>query len=336
MAVDRQRMVAAFRRAELRMPETTLAPRSLIVEPLAASETMFAAVDSDGFWALVIRARKSGRPVPSLMLSMLAAEYGTRYALHRDADVETLRVCVVRCLSLEPAVRSLFATFCGALINQMSTDPNDSEIEHQVGQWVALFWRLQTPARTTVTGLIGELTLIDSVKHVGDWVRAWHIDASDNLDFAFSTPPLSVEVKATLTQQRVHELSLHQAMPTVPHQHYFASVIVELRQAGVRIGDVVDEIVGKLGGTLEVEFFWRSLASVCGSSLGEFFDVRYMREVARTSLQFYSSGVIPRPVVQSPIPPGVSGIRFRSDFSSVAPTDPAQIIGFAEARTAGQ
>lgn len=323
-------MLAAFRRAERRLPDTALAQRSLIVEPLAAFETMFAAVDSDGFWALVIGARKSGRPVPSLMLSLLTAEYGTRYALHRNANVETLRVCVVRCSSLDPAVRSLFATFCSALLNEMPADPSDSELEHQVGQWVALFWRLQAPARTTVTGLIGELTLFDSVKHVTDWVRAWHSDASDNLDFAFSTPPLSVEVKATLTQQRVHELSIYQALPPVAEQHYFASVIVELRQAGVRVGDVVDEIVEKLAGTPEVEFFWRSLANVCGSSLGEFFDVRYMRDTARASLQFYRAGAVPQPIVQSPIPAGVSGIRFRSDFSSVPPTDPASIIGFVE------
>lgn len=329
MALERIQVFAAFRRAEQRLPETPLVPRSLIVESLTPSDTYFAAVDHDGSWALVLTARKSGKPVPVLKLSSLSADYGTTYELHRDVTVEALRVCVVRCTSSDPAVRTLFATFCVALLEELPGDPSDSDIEHQVGKWVALFWRLQAPARVTVIGLIGELTLLDRVENVTDWVRAWHNDATDNLDFAFSTPPLSVEVKATSGQQRVHELSIHQALPTIDEQHYFASVIVELREAGVRLGDVVDAIAGKLTNTHEAALFWRSLANVCGASLGEFFETRYMRGIANNSLQLYPARSVPQPIVQLPLPAGVSGIRFRSDFSSVEPTDPVPILSFA-------
>lgn len=329
MALERLQVVVALQRAERRLLETPLAPRSLIVESLPGSGTWFAAVDSDGYWSLVITARTSGRPVPVLKLSLLSADYGKNYELHGDATVEVLRVCAVRCTSLDPAVRSLFASFCVALLEELPEDPSDSDVERQVSKWVALFWRLQAPARTTVIGLIGELTLLDRVEHVGDWIRAWHSDATDNLDFAFSAPPLSVEVKATTSQQRVHDVSIHQASPTIGHQHYFASVIVELREAGVRVGDVVDEIAGHVANAPEAELFWRSLASVCGSSLGEFFEFRFMRDVARNSLRLYTADSVPQPVIVSPIPAGVSAIRFRSDFSSVEPTNPMPILGFA-------
>lgn len=290
---------------------------------------MFAGVDQSGAWALVITARRSGRPVPALRLNLLSADYGTTYQLHHDVEIEAVRVCVIRCTSADPAVRVLFTTFCTALLNELPNNASDTDIENQVRSWVTLFWRLQAPARRTVVGLIGELTLLDNVAHVNDWIRAWHSDPTDNLDFAFSTPPLSVEVKATSSQQRVHELSMHQARPIVGDQHYFASVIVEIREAGVRFGDVVDEVATRLANSPEAELFWHSLASVCGSSLGEFFEIRYMRDVAANSLRLYPAGSIPQPIVQFPLPAGVSAIRFRSDFSSVEPTNSAPILGFA-------
>lgn len=327
MAPERTQIIAAFERAQLRLPEAAPAPRSLVVEPLTPSASVFAGIDEGGAWALVITARRSGRPVPALRLNLLTADYGTTYQLHHDAEVVAVRACVIRCTSADPTVRVLFTTFCGALLDQLPDNASDADIESQVRSWVALFWRLQAPARTTIVGLIGELTLLDSVARVGDWIHGWHSDPTDNLDFAFSTPPLSVEVKATSSQQRVHELSMHQALPIVGDQHYFASVIVELREAGVRVGDVVDEIAAELANTRDSELFWRSLTSVCGSSLGEFFEVRYMRDIASSSLRLYPAGSIPQPVVQFPLPAGVSALRFRSDFSSVEATNRASILG---------
>lgn len=308
-----------------------LAPRSLVVESLDHANRLFAAVDSDGAWALVVVAQKSSKPIPALKLSSLSVDYGVSYQLHKSDAVDQLRVSALRCLTVDPAIRNLFATFCVALLGALPGDPSDADLEREVDKWVALFWRLQAPARTTVIGLIGEVTILDNVEHLGDWVRAWHTSATDNLDFAFSTPSLSVEVKATSGQQRVHELSLHQAIPPITHLHYFASVIVELREAGVRLGDVVDKLTEELTGTFESQLFWQALVEVCGSSLGEFLDARYMRDVARETLRFYEGEAVPKPIVQLPLPAGVSGLRFRSDFSSLEPIDSTEILSFKPA-----
>jgi hypothetical protein len=205
-------------------------------------------------------------------------------------------------------------------------EPSDADVEAEVSKWVSLFWRLQMPARTSVIGLIGELTLLDRVDDLRAWVRAWHIDPADTLDFAFSQPQLSVEVKATTSQQRAHVLSLHQAAPLVMNNHFFASVIVELRDTGVRVGDVVGELGDRLANQPEADLLWRSVGAVCGASLDEFFDARYMRDAARSSLQFYAADTVPQPSVEYPLPAGVSEIRFRSDFSSVIPAEDRGIL----------
>ncbi|MGG7308852.1 PD-(D/E)XK motif protein [Curtobacterium sp. AB451] len=323
---DQGVLLSAFRRVEARLDEALPPSDAFLVESLTPSRTLFVAVDADGSWNFVVRTRKSVRPVPALRLSLLSADYGATYELREGDDVGSLRVCVVRCIASDPEIRNLFATVCAALVKDLPASPSDADVDIEVGKWVSLFWQLQLPARTTVIGLIGELTLLDSVEHLADWMRAWHSDPDANLDFAFATPPLSVEVKATSSQQRVHELSIHQALPTIRDNHFFASLIIELRDSGVRLGDVVAELGERLAGRSEANLLWRSLAAVCGASLGEFLDARYMREVARRSLRFYVAESIPQPSVEFPLPAGVSGLRFRSDFSSATPVDGGKIL----------
>lgn len=313
----------AFQRATDRLAETLIENRALVVEPLDVAGRVFAAVDRSGAWALVVRVRKSGSPIPALKLSSLSVDYGASYRLHGTTTVEGLRVAVIRCASDDAAVRVLFATFCVALLDDLRVDPSDLDLEREVGKWLSLFWRLREPARTSVVGLIGELSLLDRVDDLAAWVRAWHRASTDNLDFEFETPKLSVEVKATTSQQRIHEVSVHQLTPVEKHRHYFASVIVELRESGVRLGDLVDELAGKLAATPELPMFWRALIDVCGESLGQYLDERFMRETASTSLTFYHADAVPRPVMELPLPAGVLGVRFRSDFASSDPVPPA-------------
>lgn len=329
-------LLSAFRRLELRAAEAEVPSRALLVESLDHTRAFFAAVDSLGTWSLVVRARGLPRPIPALRLSVLSADYGVTYELQEGVVAESVHVCVIRCVAIDTEVRTVFANVCTALLDRFTAEPDVAEVEAEVSRWVSLFWRLQMPPRATSIGLIGELTLLDSTDRLADWVRAWHLDPADNLDFAFAKPVTSVEVKATAGQQRVHDISIHQAQPLIEKGHVFASVIVELRETGDRVGDVVAELGDRLVGRPEAELFWRALASVCGSSMNEFLDVRYMRESARQSLQFYSPDTIPQPVIQRPLPAGVSGVRFRSDFSSVAPVDRALVLAAPAAATMPQ
>lgn len=50
------------------------------------------------------------------------------------------------------------------------------------------------------------------------------------------------------------------------------------------------------------------------------------RETSESTLAFYPAEEVPVPVVDLPLPLGVSDLRFRSDFSSVAAVDPAPIL----------
>lgn len=329
MSLTRGHVLTAFEVVEDLRLEASLPEGSLLVESLSRSKKWFASIDSEGSWTLVVGSRKSSGKPPALRLSSLQADYGATYQLHQGLGTESLRASVIRCTSTEHEIRKLFATFCIAILEAMPNEPYDVDVEAQVNKWTSLFWRLREPARTSVVGLIGELTLLDAVERTSDWVRAWHADPGDNVDFAFNEPALSVEVKATSGQQRVHEISIHQASPIVTDHHYFASVVVEFRDTGDRVGDVVDRIAERLDSPSALNQFWRVLSAVCGSALTSYLEIRFMSAMARKSLQFYDSGSVPRPEMALPLPAGVSGVRFQSDFSSVAPVNPGPIVTFS-------
>jgi len=291
----------------------------------------FVGLTSRDTWALVLSTEREARTVHSIRLASINVDFSISHRLERAGQSEHRRVSIVECRSGDPVIRELFATFCAAILNALPPKPNDSALEREVNRWVSLFWRIQGPARTDVVGLIGELMILDQVSDKDLWVRAWHLDASDNLDYSFSSPPMSLEVKSTTGQQRVHEISLSQSNPPVPQEHYFASLIVELRESGITIRDLVYSIRNRLRDAESERIFWSALSSVCGSSLPEFFEVRFSLPVSRSSLQIYNALDVPVPIILTPMPAGVSRVRFRSDFSSAEPVKNRHVLAYRPA-----
>lgn len=333
MSVDRRvelrdAMAAGTERAlASSLPEQTLA-----VSPVNASAgevRAYAGGAAGGEYVLAIVARAgASTPVP-VRMAALGAEFGVEYRLDEGATQQTLRVSVLRCRTVDPEVRTLFASLAHELLLALSNDSAETDIADELAGWLDLFWRLQAPSRTDVVGLVGELTLIRAVPRPEEWVRAWHGVPSSTVDFILTKPAVEVEVKATQSATRSHTISADQAFG--PGHRYFASVHVELRDTGTTIGDLARCIADALGNVEDREKFWRILAAECGASFGEFMAERFVADVSDRSLEFFRREDIPRPELGYPLPPGVSGMAFRSDFStspSQGPDDFFAELGF--------
>lgn len=318
---DSDRVSELFERALRRLRTRGVVERGLVVEPIEFHERAFAGVDSGGAQVLVIETKRSAQRVVPVSLHNLTAEYGVSYTLQEAETSRRLDVSVVRCTADDPEVNGLFSTFCQAVLDSISPRPSEKELQDLIDGWVTLFWNLQTPGRTSLVGLIGEITVLDSSTHPDVWIRAWHASPNDNVDYSFSHPLRGVEVKATTGSERVHDVSIHQATPLAGEERLFASVLVELRESGTTLGEVLDEIETRVRGTDELALFRRILLETCGSSYPDFRRARYMRDLSRNSLAFFESSSVPQPQVALPLPAGVSNLRFRSDFSSACPVD---------------
>lgn len=321
MEPEKDTLTSAFERLSQGQVSQDLELNALAVERLSHTPRAFAAVDQEGNWALVLESMPSKLPRPSLKLKVLSADYGGTYQLISKEKTGSLRVCVISCKSPDHAVRQLFASFCTSVLESFTESSTDEDIEQEVDRWRTLFWRLETPPQTSVIGLIGELVFLDWVQSKSKWVKAWHDSIFENIDFAIEDPHLSVEVKATANQQRVHEFSLTQVRPVRAGRHYVASLIVEMREAGMSLGELVTELVDSLVSVSEKMTFWNTLTKICGSSLEDYMEARFMRDSTLQSLRFYDSTQIPQPSVEFPLPAGVSGIRFRADLTSTTTAD---------------
>lgn len=310
-----------FERALARLGAQGVVGRGLVVEAIQSHDRAFAGVNSEGAQVLAIETELSSKRVVPVVLHNLVVEYGVSYTLQEAVSSRRLRVSVLRCTADDPEVRGLFATFCQAVLDSLPPRPSELALQEQIEGWVELFWNLQLPIRTSLVGLIGEITLLDSVARPDAWIRAWHASPNDNIDYSFSHPLRGVEVKATTGTERVHEISIHQTTPLADEVRLFASVLVELRDSGTPLGEVLDQIEGRVRGPSELALFRRVLLETCGSSYPEYRRARYMRELSLASLAFFEVSSVPQPKVALPLPAGVSNLRFRSDFSSTKPLD---------------
>lgn len=302
------------------LPDQTLAVSAVATDSGRVLAYAGGTAGGEAVVAIVARTGAS-TPVP-VRMAALSAEFGVRYRLDDGAGQQTLRVSVLRCRAVDPEVRTLFASFVHELLLALPTDPAETDVADELARWLGLFWRLQAPARTDVVGLVGELTVIGAAQRPDLWVRGWHSVPTSTIDFVLTEPPVEVEVKATRSSTRSHTISADQAFSL--GSRYFASVQVELRDSGSTIGDFARGIADALGASEDRERFWAILAAECGASFGEFMAERFVVDVSDRSLAFFRREDIPRPELGYPLPPGVSGMTFRSDFSaspSRAPDD---------------
>lgn len=325
-------IVSTDRRAELRdamasgserasaqgLPEQTLAVSAIATE---AGGLAYAGGAANGEYVVAILARTgTSSPVP-VRMAALSAEFGVQYHLDDGMTQRTFRVSVIRCRNTNPEVQILFASFVHELLLALPSDPTETDVADELTRWFGLFWRLQTLPRTDVVGLIGELTVIGAARRPEAWVRAWHSTPTSTVDFVLTQPPVEVEVKATQSATRSHTISADQAFS--PGNRYFASVRVEVRESGMTIGDFARRIADSLAASEDREAFWAVLAAECGASFGEFMAERFVVDVSDQSLEFFRREDVPRPELGYPLPPGVSGMTFRCDFSA----SPSQVPG---------
>ena len=316
MSSRREDVLLAFNRLADRAARGEVPKDGYAVEPFGdGSGSAFLGSTAEGEFALLVNTERSSVPPPPVRLAGLSADFGILCSLSSGTEEKTLRLSSLRCNVTDRTVADLFGTVCAALVDALSHRPTEREFADEIGRWSSLFWRLNQRAETDVVGLAGELVVISEAPDCGVWLRAWHAEASDALDFAFLDSPVTVEVKSTRSPNREHIVSANQVSEPGLNHRYFASVNIELNDSGRSIGDVVRDLVDRAP-TDEVRLgFWGALASTCGEGLEEVMSRRFNIEKAIISLRFYRAGDVPRPEIIEPLPQGVSSVKFTSNFA---------------------
>jgi hypothetical protein len=189
-------------------------------------------------------------------------------------------------------------------------------VSDAIGKLVEILQQLIKPARRSVIGLFAEVMIIAVSRDPIKCVSAWRSSADDRFDFSLDDARL--EVKATGDRIRSHYFSIEQCTPIQGTYVAVASMFVEQSGSGQSLGELLDEAEHRLGGDMQAYLKLRTvLANSLGVALPAALQMRFDSALARSTLAFFWAGDIP--AIRTPIPRGVSSVRFRSDLTGVTP-----------------
>ena len=309
-------LLSAFESLSARASNGTVPAGGYVVEHFDTSkEFLYLGCSEEGELALVVATDVSLVPPRPLRLAALSADFGLNCALEDGGGLQIVRVSVLRCTASERSTGELFATVCGAIAESLSQPPSELEFADLIARWSSLFWRLGQRVETDVVGLAGELVVLRQAQNVDEWLQAWHAQPTDTLDFEFVPSRAAVEVKTTRGSERKHPVSLAQVAEPRLSNRFFASVLVQLNDSGELLGDIVRDIADRLDADASRLRLWDILTKTCGDGLSDTLMRRLDVDKAARSLAFFRAQDIPLPLVDQPIPAGVSAIKFTSDFS---------------------
>lgn len=285
------------------------------VLPLVSVPGYFAARDSGGRSALLIRTKNAA--IVPMRVAGIEVRFGVECELVEPGHAPRIEtITVVQCLSDAKDIESYFAYCLEGLASQLGQNPSIDAITAAVSLLVDLFQRLRKPAARPLLGLVGELCILLFARSPSRAIQAWRSDPNETFDFALDA--LRLDAKASSHRQRVHSLSFEQVQTPADTIGLFASIWIVQTAGGVSVGALVRQIEARLSRDHASVSRLRSIvASTLGDTAPAAMEWSFDAALAKTSLQFFRADAVPS--LSSPLPPGVSGVRFSSDFAMSSP-----------------
>jgi hypothetical protein len=295
--------------------------------PIPGFERHRLARSIDGEPALLLAARGQDeivRPLP-IQLEHVSVQHQVICNVRGAGEiVQQTCVTVVQFSGGNTHLRRYFLRVCGSLLQAVGQEPTAVEVKAAVTGLVELFRAILRPGRKTVQGLWAELFVLASATDPVALVKAWHTSPEERYDFHGGQE--RIEVKSALGRVRRHRFSLEQLQPPAGTDLTIASILLEHSPGGAPLGDLLDTIRARLFTAPALQSAVdRTVAETLGDSLQRALDVRFDRELAIDTLQFFSHLDVPR--IDSALPSYVSDVSFTADLSGAVARGPSPSEG---------
>lgn len=243
---------------------------------------------------------------PAVSLPLIRVRHGVRVSIDDGNRCTEATVSLLECLAQdEPTIELFVRAVSGILVNY--DRPDQESLGEIVERLLDLFRDYSHAGDGQILGLWAELLLIAHCPSPPQLARQWRSHAGSRYDFGSATERL--EVKATTSVQRHHELSSNQVTPPPGVTAAFVSIMTERVSQGTSVGALWDRVL-----TLAPDAQAR-IDAECIRTLGR--DWQMARETsfdqakALSTLEVYPVGDVPCLV---DLPAGVIRVRFTSDF----------------------
>lgn len=277
--------------------------------------------DAEGRACLLIQVQGAGRAVP-LQLAGLEAHFALDCRVQEPGQSEeTKTLSVIVCLSRTSSIEAYFSSIAESMIQILGPTPSADHVREAVDQFVQLFQKLQAPPRSSVTGMLGELCFIYFAADKDSALRAWRIDPDERFDFGAGN--LRIDVKSSTQRQRLHDVSFDQANPPTGTRSLFASIWIEPAGGGTTFSTLLALIERAMTDKAAISKLHAVVANTLGASLPGAMSFRFDLRSAGDSLLFFDAKAIP--ALRPPLPAGLSGVRFVSNFGLAQHESPSHL-----------
>ena len=308
------------------LPSTESADSPLYsVKPIPNFPMYFVGKDDESLACLLIETenRTEFRHAP-IRLQNLDAQFDLHCQLNRAGQHwKQGSFTVIRCRVNHPEFTRFFLSICETIVRELGDQPTQIDIAKAVNYLASIFQKLTKPATRPLIGLFGELYLILRSRNAINALTAWRTSEYSRYDF--TNDDLRIDVKATNSRDRIHEFSFEQCNPPAGTFAVIASLYADESAGGDSLYSIVKQIEDRVSSNSDLVFkLHKTVASTLGATVSSSYQIRYDMQLAASSLQFYTIENVP--AILSPIPNGVSHVRFRSDLSSITTTSIARLI----------
>lgn len=143
-------------------------------------------------------------------------------------------------------------------------------------------------------GLAGELLLINNAADIEIAVRAWRSGDRDLFDF--SNHSERVEVKTTVSTERIHSFNENQVPGPTGCSVIVASVLLRRTERGITVSMLGTEIWNKLTNSLIKAEFLKKVGVVLSGNVNSKELLQFDLEGSTRSIKFYPAESVPRPI----------------------------------------
>ena len=230
---------------------------------------------------------------------------------------------VITFTSQDRHLQEYFLRICESLVHSLKTKPTQEQVVDSLKKVIEVFRALSDTPTNTVQGLWAELFLIDISTNPITILNYWHNNPQERFDF--NSGEEKIEIKSSGNFERIHTFSSEQLNPPENTSVLIGSVFIRPNSTGKSIQDLVDSIVERLAGDIElIDKVNTGVIRTLGNSLEQSFKIKFDYQVALESIKFYRHEDIKK-IEKISIPIEVIEVRYKSDLTLIKPIEPKDL-----------
>ncbi len=215
--------------------------------------------------------------------------------------------------SKEDEIVSYFLELCLILIKRIGNAPQIEDIHMQFEKLELIFSKLSRKSTVDLLGLWGELFLIESSKDPEYFIKSWHKEPSEKIDFNDGND--KIEVKSTTNSRRIHHFEIKQLKSFSNGNTVVASIMTLNIDGGLSISDLVERVRKRVSINM-YEMLLDKMFGIVGDRMEEISELKYDYNTALSELKYFAVSQIPKP---EKIPAGVWDVKFISNLEDIRP-----------------